>query len=80
MIRPLNELFALRADYYEYNLVTKKGSYRDLSKYVLRSRKIIGVQMRPHVFSGSDANAVMSFLAKFKVALNLNRVLESTAG
>lgn len=39
----------------------------------------IDVQLRPHVFSGSDSIAILSFLAKFKDPCSPNRIAESIA-
>lgn len=74
----LNELFACGDDYPEYKLVSNKGSYQDLSKHVYRFQNTIDVQMQPHVLSGTDLIAVLSFLAKLGDVSSLSRVPDFT--
>lgn len=74
-----NELLADTADYPECKIVSRKGSYEDLSRHVLCSRKKIDVKGRPHALSRSDAVAVLGFLAQLKDACNPNCLAESIA-
>lgn len=75
----LSDLFARAVDYGKYMLFINRDRDQDYSKHVPRFGKKIGVQMRPHDFSGSDPIAMLSFLIKLKNVCSPNRVLESTA-
>lgn len=54
------------ADYREQKLVNNKGNYRDMSRHLLRYRKKIDVQMRPHVLIGSGTIAVFELPGKYE--------------
>lgn len=75
----LNELFAGAADYHEYEWVSYKTGYRNLSEHVPRFRKKTDVPMRPQVLRGRSSIAVLDFLKKSKIACILKRIPESIA-
>lgn len=79
VVRLLSVLFARAADCPEYKLVNNKCPYQDLFRRVSRFLETTDVGMRPHVSSGIELTAFLSYLAKLKEACNLNRVLESIA-
>lgn len=70
----MNELFARAVDYREYRVVNSKIAYQNLSRHLPRFWKKTEVHMLLQVFSGSDLNALLSSLARFKDACNLSRV------
>lgn len=79
VVRQLDEMIAPAAHHCDLTLVNKKYDFQDLSGQVTRFRKKIHIQVRPHVFSGTDQIAVLSFLAKLKDACNISRLSESIA-
>lgn len=70
-------MFARAADHQECQLVHRKGDCQDLYTLLIRFWKQIDVQMGPHVLSGSDSIAVLSFFAKLRDPCNLKRDPES---
>lgn len=70
-------LFAHAADYREYKVINIKRDCQDLSRHFSSFCKKIDVQVRAHVFSGSDSIAVWSFPAEFQETCSPNRIPES---
>lgn len=55
----LNELLTRGNDYREYILVSNDGDSKGLSRHAPRFRKKTDFQIRPHIFSSSEAIAVL---------------------
>ena len=74
MIRLLNYLFTKAIDYRTYRLESRSARYdANTTPRINRYRKKLEVQVKTHTF------AVLGFLARFKMACDHNRAIESAA-